>query len=79
MSYAVRLRHQRRCTVLHFHTNVDTSMLNHTDRQPGEQQLAAPPVEMERSQSNWNRWGQSEEDTEIIDSAAEDRSVDEQR
>ena len=79
MNYAVRLSHPRRCTVLHFHTNVDTNMLNHTDRQPGEQQLVAPPVEMERSQSKRNRWGQSEEDTEIIDSAAVDRSEDEQR
>ena len=33
MSYAVRLRHQRRFTVLHCPTNVDTSMLNPTDRQ----------------------------------------------
>ena len=79
MSYAVRLRHLRRCTVVQFHTNVDTSMLNHTDRQPGEQQLVAPPVEMERFRSKRNRWEQSEEDTEIIDSAALDRSEDEQR
>ncbi|XP_063728691.1 tetratricopeptide repeat protein 29-like, partial [Symsagittifera roscoffensis] len=72
MSYAVRLRHQRRCTVLHCHTNVDTSMLNHTDRQPGEQQLVAPPMEMERFKSKRNLWEQSEEDIEIIDSAAVD-------
>ena len=45
----------------------------------GEQQLVAPPVEMERSQSKRNRWGQSEKDTEKIDSAAVDRSEDEQR
>ena len=45
-------------------------MLNHTDPQPGEQQLVAPPVEVERFRSKRNRWEQSEEDTETIDSAA---------
>ena len=79
MSYAARRRHQRRCTLLHCHMNVDTNMLSHTDRQPGEQQLVAPPVEMERFRSKRNRWEQSEEDTETIDSAAVDRSEDERR
>ena len=41
-------RYPRRCTVLRCHMNVDLSMLNHMDRQPGEQQPAAPPVELER-------------------------------
>ena len=52
-------------------------MLNHIVRQPGKQQQAAPPMEPERSKKrNW--WGQSEGDTEIADSAAVDRSGDEQ-
>ena len=54
-------------------------MLSHTDRQPGEQQLVAPPVELERFRLKRNRWEQSGEDTETIDSAAVDRSEDERR
>ena len=58
--------------------NVDISMLNHVIRQPWEQEQAAPPLEPERSKLKRNRWGQSEGDTEIADSAAVDRSGDEQ-
>ena len=47
-------------------------------RQPGEQKQAAPGVEPGRSKLKRNRWGQSEGDTETADSAAVDRSGDEQ-
>ena len=53
-------------------------MQNHKDRQPGEQQPAAPPVELQRFKLRQNRWGKSEEDTETIDSVAVDRSEGEQ-
>ena len=49
------------------------------DRQPGEQQPVAPPVDLECFRSKWNWWEQSKEDTKKIDSAAVDRSEDEQR
>ena len=58
--------------------NVDTTMLSHTDRQPGEQQLVAPPG-LERFRLKRNRWEQSGEDTETIDSVAVDCSEDERR
>ena len=45
----------------------------------GEQQLVAPPVEMERFRSKRNQLEHSEEDTETIDSAAVHRSEDERR
>ena len=47
------------------------------DRWPGEHQLAAPPVELERSKSKQNQWGQSEGDIGTADSASVDRSGDE--
>ena len=43
-------------------------------RQPGEQQQAAPPVELDRSKLKRNWWGQSEGDIVIADSAAVERS-----
>ena len=47
------------------------------DRRPGEHQLAAPPVGLERSKSKQNGWGQPQEDIGTADIAAVDRSGDE--
>ena len=61
------------------HMNVDISTLNHMVRQPGEQQQAAPPAELERSKLKRNLWGRSGGDIVKADNAAADRSGDEQK